>query len=220
MDTSMPPQHYLLLSLADHQLASQEAQRHGGAPSRYVRCLNISGRWAVHGTTHTPLLVWHPEQAGAARAAAERASKARSRPVEVLSRGDSAWVEGCEIQVFSEAAEPALHGYAAQSEAKARRLRNEADKLAAYCLVVRAASTAVDQKAFAEVSRAASKALRAKVGGGSITSAFAWLAGRAGREALESVLAGEVELSGALSLQQVAEAAELAQKEELLREKS
>jgi hypothetical protein len=174
----------------------------------------------VLGTTHTPLLVWHPAQASEARAAAERASKARGRPVEVLSRGDSSWVESREIQVFTEASEPALHGYTAQSEAKARRLRNEADKLAAYCLVVRAASTAVDQKAFAEVSRAASKALRAKFGGGSITSAFAWLAGRAGLEALESVLAGEVELSGALSLQQVAEAAELAQKAELLREES
>ncbi|CAN7770744.1 hypothetical protein LJR290_007507 [Variovorax sp. LjRoot290] len=97
-------------------------------------------------------------------------------------------------------------------------MRNEADKLEAFCLVVRAASTAVDQEAFAEVSRAAGKALRAKFGGGSITSAFAWLAGRAGREALDNVLAGEVELAGPLSLQQVAEAAELAKKAELLRE--
>jgi hypothetical protein len=129
-------------------------------------------------------------------------------------------VEGREIQVFTDAFESALHGYVAQSEAKPRRLRNEAEKLAAYCLVVRAASAAADQESFAEVSRAASKALRAKFGGGSVTSAFAWLAGRAGRDALESVLAGEVELNGPLSVQQVVEAAELAQKAELLREKS
>lgn len=119
------------------------------------------------------------------------------------------WVEGREIQVFTEMSESALLGYAGQSAAKARRLRNEADKLEAFCLVVRAAATAADQVAFAEVSRAAGKTLRAKFGGGSITSAFAWLAGRAGREALDSVLAGEVELSGPISVQEVVEALDL-----------
>lgn len=105
-----------------------------------------------------------------------------------------------------------------QSAGKARRLRTEADKLAAFCLVVRAASAAADQAAFAEVGRAASKVLRAKFGGGSITSAFAWVAGRSGQEALDSVLAGEVELTGPLALQQVVEAVALAQKAERLRE--
>ena len=105
-----------------------------------------------------------------------------------------------------------------QSAGKARRLRTEADKLAAFCLVVRAASAAADQAAFAEVGRAASKALRAKFGGGSITSAFAWVAGRSGQEALDSLVAGEVELTGPLSLQQVTEAVALAQEAERLRE--
>lgn len=105
-----------------------------------------------------------------------------------------------------------------QSEGKARRLRIEADKLAACCLVVRAASNAADQAAFAEVGRAAAKALRAKFGGGSITTAFAWVAGTAGREALDAVLAGEVELTGPLSLQQVVEASALAQEAERQRE--
>ena len=214
----MPLDQYLLLSLMDHQLAFREARDHGGAPSRYMRCLNVAGRWAVYGATHTPLLVWHPAQVSAAHAAAERAAKARSRPVEVVTRGDSSWVEGRQIQVFTEACEPVLLGYAPLSEAKARRLRNEADKLEAFCMVVRAASAAVDHAAFVEVSRAAARALRAKFGGGSITSAFAWLAGRAGRQALESVLAGEVELTGPLSLLEIAEAAELAQKAEVLRE--
>lgn len=184
-----------------------------------MRCLNAAGRWAIHGTALSPLLVWRPTQADEARAAAERSSKARGRAVEVLSHGDAAWVEGQQIQVFTDAFEPMLHGYAAHSEAKARRLRTEADKLEAFCVVVRAASAAADHAAFAEVSRAASKALRAKFGGGSITSVFAWLTGRAGQEALASVLAGEVELTGPLSISQVVEAAELAKNAEFLREK-
>lgn len=219
MNAPMSHAQYLLLVLTDHQLAALET-RHGGSPDSYMRFLNAAGRWAVHGSTHSPLLVWHQSQASSAEAAAERASKARGRPVAVLSRGDSRWVEGREIQVFTEMSESALLGYAGQSAARARRLRNEADKLEAFCLVVRAAATAADQVAFAEVSRAAGKTLRAKFGGGSITSAFAWLAGRAGREALDSVLAGEVELSGPISVQEVVEALDLARKAELIREKS
>lgn len=212
MNAPMPHEQYLLLSLMD--------PRHGGVQSGYVRCLNGTGRWAVHGTVQSPLLVWPAAQADEAQAAAERASKARGLPVEVVSRADSTWVEGQQVQVFTDALEPMLLGQAPQSAAKARRLRTEADKLAAFCFVVRAASTAADQEAFAEVSRAASKALRAKFGGGSITSAFAWLAGRAGQEALQSVLTGDVELTGPLSIQQVVEATELAQKAERLREKA
>ena len=108
----------------------------------------------------------------------------------------------------------------AQSAGKSRRLRTEADKLAAFCLVVRAASEAADQAAFAEVGRAASKALRAKFGGGSITSAFAWVAGPSGQQALDSLVAGEVTLSGPLTLPQIVEAVALAQEAERLREKN
>jgi hypothetical protein len=215
----MPLEHYLLLSLADRPPTALAPDPAGGSQGGEVRCLNSNGRWAVRGIARSPLLAWHPAQAGAAQAAAERASKARGRPVEVLSRAYSTWVEGREIQLFTDAFEPALHGHAAQSEGKARRLRTEAEKLAAFCVVVRAASGAADHASFAEVSRAASKALSARFGGGSITSAFAWLAGRAGQEALESVIAGEVELTGPLSIHQVIEAVELAQKAERLRGK-
>lgn len=100
---------------------------------------------------------------------------------------------------------------------RARRLRTEADKLAAFCLVVRAASAAPDQAAFAEVGRAASKALRASFGGGTITSAFEWVAGRAGQDALDSLVAGEVELTGPLTLEQVSDAVALAREAERLR---
>lgn len=63
------------------------------------------------------------------------------------------------------------------------------EKLEAFCSVVLEAAAAKDHAAFGEVSRATASAIRAKFGGGSITSAVAWLAGRAG-PALESVLAG------------------------------
>jgi len=216
----MTSQLYLLLSLVDHQSAPLEVERHGRSQSSYMRCLNIAGRWVVHGVTHSPLLVWHPGQASEARAAAERSAKARRRSVEVISRSDSGWEEGREIQVFTDASEPALLGYAAPSEAKARRLRVETDKLEAFCLVVRQASTATNHEKFVEISRAAGKALHAKFGGGSITSASAWLAGRKGREAVQSVLAGEVELTGPLAIREIVETAALAQEAERLRQES
>jgi hypothetical protein len=49
--------------------------------------------------------------------------------------------------------------------------------------------------------------------------AFAWLAGRAGQEALESVLAGEVDLAGPLSVEEVVHAAQLAKQAEDVRGK-
>ena len=120
---------------------------------------------------------------------------------------------------FTDSVEPTPHDSAAQGAAKAGRLRAEADKLEAFCVVVRAASAAADHAAFVEISRAAAQALHAKFGGGSITSVFTWLTGREGSAALESVLAGEVELAGPLSIQQVVEAVEMAKKAELLRQK-
>jgi len=214
----MSPKSYLFLSLSEPQAAAPSASHEGAdAP---VRCLNVSGRWALRGTADVPLLVWRTGEATEAQAAAERAAKARDQAVAVASRGNAHWEEGREIQVFSPALAPVLLAPMAQSAAKARRLRTEADKLEAFCRVVLAASAASNQEAFAEVSRAASTALRAKFGGGTITSVFAWLAGPAGQAALESVLTGEVELTGSLSSQQVIGAAALAQEAELLRERA
>lgn len=102
------------------------------------------------------------------------------------------------------------------SAGRARRLRVEADKLEAFCLLVRAASAAPDQAAFADVSRAAAAALRAKFGGGTITSAFAWLSGPAAQDALASVRAGEVDLQGALSLVELEQAVALAKEAQTL----
>ncbi|HYP83198.1 hypothetical protein [Variovorax sp.] len=214
----MPAAQYLFLSPAGQQPAPREAPDQGGAPGSHVRCLNSAGRWAVRGSPAAPLLAWRPDQAGAADAAAERAAEARGHPVVVVTRSDPAWEEGREIRLFTEASDAALLGHAPPSAAKARRLRNEADKLEAFCVIVRAASAAADHAAFTAVSRAAAKAMRTRFGGGSITSAFAWLAGPSGQQALDSVLAGEVELTGPLSLQEVVEAAELAQHSERLRE--
>ena len=155
-------------------------------------------------------------QAEEAQAAADRESKARGRPVEVAQRADSSWEEGKKIQAFSGANESALLGYAAQSEAKARRLRTEVEKLEAFCSVVQAAAAAKDQPAFVEVSRAAASALRVKFGGGSVSSCSAWLAGSKGRATLDSLLAGEVELTVDLLLEQVVQTVELARKAEKL----
>lgn len=208
----MPSTPYLLLSLAEPAPTSTHA-------ASFARLLDTAGRWAVLGSAQAPLLVWPAAQAEAARAAADRAAQSRGRRVEVVSRTEADWLEGRDIQPFTDAFEAALHGAAALSAAKARRLRTEADKLEAFCRVVRAASAAADQAAFAEVGRAASQALRAKFGGGSITSAFAWLAGPASQKALQSVLAGEVALAGTLSTRQIAEAVQLAHQAEALREK-
>ncbi|MBB1599096.1 hypothetical protein A9977_03455 [Variovorax sp. UMC13] len=210
MNAPMPLPTYLLLSLADAPPAAD------GPP----RCLNSAGRWAVQGFASLPLLVWPSAQAEAAQAAAERASSARGARVEVVARTEAAWTEGREIVAFTELHEPALLGASVHSAAKARRLRTEAEKLEAFCVIVRAASTAADQASFAEVGRAAAKALRARFGGGSITSAFAWVAGPAGQEALKSLLTGEVEAGGPLSIAQLAEAVALAQKAERLREQA
>jgi hypothetical protein len=197
---------YLLLSLAD--------PRQRPTP---VRALNTAGRWAVKGRTSSPLLAWLPSQAEEARAAAERVAQARACAVAVVSQGDAGAGEGSATAVFTDAFEAALREAVPHSAARARRLRTETDKLEAFCRVVRAASAAADQPAFAAVGRAASKALRAKFGGGSITSAFAWLAGASGQEALDNVLAGEVELGDALSIAQVVEAVKLAREAEHLR---
>jgi hypothetical protein len=213
------PEHFLLLSLAGHSPTPSDATLRGAATGNVVRCLNSAGRWAAQGTTSLPLLAWPSNQPDGARAAAERTAKARDCAIEVVSGENATSTESREIQWFTDAFESALLAPAAQSSARARRLRTEADKLEAFCMVVRAASAATDHHEFGDVSRAATKALRAKFGSGSITSAFAWLTERAGQDALQSVLAGEVELTGPLSLQQVVQATALAQKAERLQDK-
>ncbi len=169
----MPPPQYLFLSPADPASS--------GGPARV---LNAAGRWARRAVRDPP--------AGVARdRGACRAGGGRARPPRAAAPSPC-WRE--RMPTRSKAATSSCStmpsrrrccGPAAHSEAKARRLRTEAEKLDAFCMIVRAASAAPDQQAFAQVGRAASKALQAKFGGGSITSAFAWLAGPAGQAALE-----------------------------------
>lgn len=210
MTAPTPADPFLLLSLDERPAAFPDARPSAGSPCLDVRCLNAAGRWAVQGRPGAPLLVWHPTQDAAARAAAVRSSEARGRSVAVVTRGNAGWVEGREVQVFTATFEAALRGCEAHSAGKARRLGIEAEKLEAFSLVVRAAAAATSQSAYAEVSRAASKSLRAKFGGGSIASTCAWLAGRAGRDALDSLLTGEVETTGPLSVHDVVDAVALA----------
>lgn len=217
MNASMPLEHFLFLSLVESPRTGSDSEGRGKPSGSAMRCINSAGRWAVNGTASAPFLVWRADQATEAQAAAERSAKGHGRSIELVSSGNSILLKDQEVRLFTEASESALVGPAALSSARARRLRTEADKLEAFCMVVRAASAATDHHQFGDVSRAATKALQAKFGGGSITSAFAWLSARAGREALDSVLAGEVEVTGPLSLRQVVEAVALAQKAERLR---
>jgi hypothetical protein len=73
--------------------------------------------------------------------------------------------------------------------------------------VVRSAAAA-RREAYAEVSGAASKASRARFGGGSIASNCVWLAERAGRDVLARLLVHEVEPIGPLSVHEVVAAVE------------
>lgn len=218
MNTPALPTSYLLLALATPASPSSALLQHGDSETSYVRCLNTAGRWAVHSSAYAPLLVWPVSQASEAQDAAERAARAHRRRVEVITRGHTDWLEGRDIRLFSEALESAVLGSHAQSSGKTRLLQVEVEKLEAFCLVVQAASDAPDQEALSAVSRAAAQALQARFGSGSVTSAFAWLAGSSGQETLASVLAGEVELPGSRSIQQVVEAVELARKAETIRQ--
>ncbi len=218
MNTPAQPISYLLLALADLPSTSAKPQQSGGSSRKDVRCLNTAGRWAVKGSVQAPLLVWPLSQLSASQEAAEHATRAHGRSVEVITRENAHWEEGRDIQIFSASSEAALLGSEPLSEGKARRLRVEVEKLEAFCLVVKAASAAADHEALSAVSRAAAKALHAKFKGGSVTSSFAWLAGRHGHETLESVMAGEVELSGSLTLGEIAEAVALAQQAEAIRQ--
>ncbi len=128
--------------------------------------------------------------------------------------GRSDWVLDRNYVTYGDAHQAALHGHTSQSAAKARRLRTEADKLEAYAAVALAAATAPDQAAYEEVKRAAAKTLREKFGGGSVVSACAWLAGKAGQAALDSVLNGEVELTSLRTVDEIAEAVILAKQSE------
>ena len=128
---------------ADHPLASQEAPRHGGTASRYVRRLSV---WGAGPPTASP----------------------RRR---------------CWFGITP------MHGPRGRGCSRSRSLRGDE-------------SRGVEDTAL-------------HVWRGSITSAFAWLAGHAERQvALVSVFAGEVELTGPLSIEEMARAVALAQRAE------
>ena len=79
---------------------------------------------------------------------------------------------------------------------------------------------AADEEASAAAARVAARTLHASFGGGSNTACLAWLSGWAGRQALQSVLDGEVELSGPLCIADVLAVAEQLEKALPLRKKS
>jgi hypothetical protein len=212
----MAPDTYLFLTLSAPCAAPGASALTGGPQGRYLRCLDTAGRWAVRSAAGAPWLAWHPTDAASADAAAQRTSQARGCGVDVVSHSDAVGSDRQGIQLFTEACEAALRGSEPLSAGRLRRMTLEVEKLEAFCLIVRAASGAPDQAAFAEVGRAAAKALQAKFGGGSITSAFAWLSSHSSGDAFDSLLSGELESAGRLSLEEMAQAIELAKQAERL----
>lgn len=198
----------LFLELVDHGSAKIEFARYGRTTADYTRRLNNAGRWAVDGRKHAPLIAWPQDSISEAEAAAERSSCARQRSVAVVH------VESThhrDFVLFEPSMESALLGYLPSGGQPSTRLQRDADKLAEFCAAVaRVFFQSSDSLAQRQASREVAQALTAKYGGGSVTSAIQWLAGKTGEASLQAILHGEAELAGALSISEVAAICEYA----------
>ncbi|HDR8973074.1 TPA: hypothetical protein QDB32_003954 [Burkholderia vietnamiensis] len=195
----------LFLELAEHGSARLEFERYGRTLESYTRRLNSAGRWAAEGYAHAPLIAWLPDALSEAEAAAERASAARQRPVVVapLARSRSV-ISGRDFILFEQSMEPALLGYLPFNGRRTIRQQRDADKLGDFCAaIVKVFFQAPDLVAQQQASRDVAKTLTAKYGGGSVTSAIQWLAGKTGEASLQAILLGDAELPGALSISEV-----------------
>ena len=202
---------HLLLCLPDHGLGRLELERLGGSAAQYLRFLNTTGRWAVHGQPHAPLLVWPISHEARALEAASTASVARKRKIVVMERGYSGpTVPGVvELQQYSEQHADALAGPLDYSAARQSKRQAQAEKLAVYIEAVtrvyRSAGTAAPATALLDVERAVNRELHAHYGGGSVQAAVLWLTGKQGKEALQDLLTGQVEPAGDMTIHQIVE---------------
>lgn len=182
----------LFLALPDHAQAANELRMNGRDKNAYMRFLNVTGRWATQGSAHAPLLTWPINSPNEAEDAAQKASKARGRVVKVISR-ESINPECGFVQPYSSARASALLGALPFTEARAIRNALEVEKLIAYaCAVTRVFGN--PHRDIAEIVSAKKivlKELRQQFGGGSMTSAVAWLNGKSGLAAFELMIAGE-----------------------------
>lgn len=209
---------HLLLCLPDHGLARFELERLGGSSAQYLRSLNTTGRWAVNGQLHAPLLAWAIEDEEGAQVAAAAAGVARKRKVVVMERGyDGPSAPGwAVVELYTTRHAEALSGPLDYSAARQKKRQAQAEKLAIYTeaisRVFKSAGATSPAMAQLDVVRSVNRELHARYGGGSVQAALLWMAGKQGREALQDLLTGETEPMGEMTLQQIAELVAIAER--------
>lgn len=182
----------LFLALPDHAQAANEFRMHGRDKNAYMRCLNVTGRWATDGSAYAPLLTWSTDAPDAAQDAATTASDARGRLVTVISR-ESNGPELAFVLAYSPTRASALLGALPFTEARAIKNALEVEKLVAYASAVTRVfgNPLRDIGEIVSTKKVVLKELRQQFGGGSMTSAVAWLNGKSGVAAFELMTAGE-----------------------------
>ena len=195
-------QMFLVLEMEAHGLARRADMIRGGLNHRY---LNVTGRWSAGGSQAVPLLSWVDHDC--ATAAATAASDARRRSVVVTGIGAA---DQNAFRPFDEGLADALLGYLPYSDAATRRLEDRRLKLMRNAEAVLAVADAVDNDAAMAASQEAASALRKHYGGGSVTSATQYLAGKDAAEILARVLDGELAWSDGQSHERLVHAVALA----------
>lgn len=185
--------HGLFLALPDPGQSINEARMQGLGAVAGTRCLNVTGRWAVSGSAHAPLLMWPRDKLSDAEHAAKTASQARAREVRVLSRGASDTNGVGFVEAYSQSRSSALFGALALAEAKATTAQIQ--KLVAYAsAVVRVyGNQTIDLADFVKNKAVVSKELYQQFGGGSTTAVVAWLIGNNGQAAYQLMHTSETD---------------------------
>lgn len=183
----------LFLCLPDHGQALNETNLHGGGPYAYLRCLNVTGRWAIRGSTHAPLLMWLSENRDDAEDAAATASKARARAVQVFYCSSTSSNGLGNVEAYTPKRASALLGATSFTEARILKTAAQIEKLVAFTHAVFRVfgDSKLSETDFLETRNTVNKELHHQFGGGSITSAVAWLTGKRGLTAYDLMLAGE-----------------------------
>ena len=170
-----------------------ETNMRGGGPYAYLRCLNVTGRWSARGSTHAPLLMWPTDKWDEAEDAAATASKARARAVQVIYRSASSSNGLGVFEEYNPMRAPALLGAIPFTEANLLKTEAQIAKLVSFTNAVYRVygDPKCSESNFVETRNAVNKELHQQFGGGSVTSAVAWLTGKKGLTAYDLMLTGE-----------------------------
>lgn len=191
------------LEMVAHGNALRENDLHGGWHRRY---LNVTGRWSAVGTKAVPLVVW--SDANAAAMAAADAAQARGREIRATAMSVS---DSTVSALFQESMRPALLGYLPYSAAAARKLEIERDKTVQYAKAILQLLDIEDERRVAAAAKEISKSLTERFGGGSVTSAAAYLSGKKAADIIARLLDGEMACDDGLMPLDVVRAASFAQ---------